>query len=251
MNYWDVIPRRIRKTKRLDNDEKAIYYEIWDTRTPALFSNISNDALSKALGLSEKTVSTKIKTMKEKGYLNIYLNPHKHKRYIYLNDPGEPSIESKPTEKQLTELSQEYEDALKKTIVLGQVPFETLIERIKDVGYLTCVHDNKIQFALTLDQIIFLSEFHCHYPDKPIDCQIANYPAVDYLKLASAISESKFLKESKNLTLKWFLENATKVTEGVPYKNFKKQTKQHNFTGRNYSREEMNSFFQNIDEIEI
>ena len=107
------------------------------------------------------------------------------------------------------------------------------------------------QDNLTKEQAQFFESFKKHFPDKAIDCKISEMPKVDYSALMLEMKRSpQFLQKCSNLTLKWCLENADKIIKG----NYRlhEDAKPPDFsTSRSYTREEMNSLFQNVEDIEI
>lgn len=106
------------------------------------------------------------------------------------------------------------------------------------------------QFNLTREQAQFFASFQEHCKNKALDCQISEMPKVDYNALMIAIKQSQFLLLSDNLGLKWCLTNAEKIISGQ-YKNFSDKAKPNFSTARDYSKEEMNALFQDVNDIEI
>ncbi len=105
--------------------------------------------------------------------------------------------------------------------------------------------------AMTDEQAKFLEEFKRICPDKEIDCNLAEMPAVDYTSLLKEIKQSpQFLQKNKALNLKWCIDNAEKIIKGT-YRNINDSGGKHFANERNYSHEECNSLFQDIDEIEV
>ena len=112
-----------------------------------------------------------------------------------------------------------------------------------------------VQDGLTPAQTRFLASFKTHCPDKVINCKLADFPDIDLEALMIAIKQSPqfLMKKNKNETLnglRWYLENADKILNNnyVKYgdEKPKPQGVQHNYT-----KEEMNALFQNIEEIEF
>ena len=136
--------------------------------------------------------------------------------------------------------------------MFGTIDFNVLIEKLLESPYLEHVDDNSKQFILTEEQIMFLAELK--KLGKTLDCQLALYPKIDYVALLKAIKDSNFLLYSKNLNLKFMLENAEKIIAGT-YKNTSLltllQDDEPNFTGRDYTREQLNSLFQSIDDFDV
>lgn len=111
--------------------------------------------------------------------------------------------------------------------------------------------NNEIQHHLNNKQALFFKSFQEHCPGKAIDCQISDMPAVDYDALMFSIKQSpQFLMKADNLSLKWCLEHANEIIAGK-WKQYEDTKKQANFTQREYTAEELNALFQNVDEIEI
>lgn len=249
-SYWNVVPRLVRKSKVLNGDQKDLYYEIVDNLNDGGYCTLSNEDLAKLYKTTTRTISDRLASMKEKDYISITINSHKHERRIYPKLPGEPTQERKPTVKQLEPKTKQFQEALKKAIVFGTIDFGLLVEKLFESPYLEKVQDNSTQFILNEEQIVFLAEFK--KLNKQIDCQLALYKGIDYNKLLNAIKESDFLLNNGNLTLKWFLQNSSKVING-DFKNYyyANTEKKNNFAGRQYTREELNALFQSIDDIDV
>ena len=92
----------------------------------------------------------------------------------------------------------------------------------------------------------FIEEFKKEFPNKAIDTALLNYKDSDLKELLNEIKKSKFLTTNNNLSLKWCLEHSKDILSGK-YKTYKAQ----NFKSREYKRNEINSLFQNIDDIEV
>ena len=213
MNYWTVIPTAVRKSKRLSSAEKDLYYEICDNLNSFGYCTLTNAELAKNLDIDERTVRARLETLKEKKFVNVIINCHKHRRWIYLNVPQSQK------DKEVSEDDQIFDErkkcmlsSLKKAIIIGTVDFNVLVQKLLESPYLEEVKDNSTQFALTEDQIKFLAQII--RKGKTIDCQIANYPGIDYEKLTKEINRSEFLWTKNNLTLKWILQNAEKIING-------------------------------------
>lgn len=258
MKYWTVIPSAIKRSNKLSSEEKDLYYTIFDNLNAAHYCDLSNEELAQKTNCSARSITLRLANMKEKGFLNIVINSHKHKRYIYINMPRSPdksgAIPDKPLQEDLEPKTRDLIEALKKSIVFGTIDFNVLIEKLLESPYLEHVEDNSKQFILTEEQIMFLAELK--KLGKTLDCQLALYPKIDYVALLKAIKESNFLLYSKNLNLKFMLENADKIVAGT-YRNtslltlLQVQDDKPNFTGRDYTREQLNSLFQSIDEFDV
>lgn len=252
--YWSSIPRYIRYSKILTDEEKSLCYLINDYLNEAGFCDLSNEEFAAKLNVAERTISNRLSSMQKKGFINIYQNQHLHKRIIYLNRPRNiTEIENKPTEEELESNTKKLIESLKKGIVLGEMDVEVLLRRVITSGVLAKVKNNSRQYAVNEEQLQFLMDMKRLH--KQFDCQIANYHGIDYSKLRDAIFESSFLMQSSNLGLKFMLDNADKIIRG-DYKssllyNLPNEKKHSNFKQRNYTPEELNSLFQSIDEIEI
>ncbi len=246
--YWSSIPRYIRFSKILTDEEKSLCYLINDYMNEAGYCCLSNKEFAKKLNVSERTISNRIASIEDKGFINVYQNQHLHKRIIYSNRPKRiTEIEPKPTEKELEPKTLRLIEGLKKGLILGEMDVKVLLERVIDTGVLAKIEDNSRQFAVDEGQLDFLLEMK--KLKKSFDCQIANYHNIDFERLLKAIKESDFLMSNSNLGLKFMLENSEKIING-DYRNYGKAYKP-NFTGRNYSPGELNSVFQNVDDIEI
>lgn len=247
--YWACVPNIIRRTKRLNAEEKELYYELWEHRNAGKYCTPSNEELAKALHCSAKTISARLTSLHKKKFVNVYVNNHIHERRIYLNVPGQPSDAPMPDANEQNKLKQEFREMLQKSIVFREVEPEVLIERLKGHPFLETVQDNSTQVVLTMEQIKFLAKF-ARYPGKKIDCQVASFENIDYSKLIDAIETSQFLQRNDNLSLKWCLTHYADIISGT-YKTSLPEQGKKNYSEREYSSGELNSLFQNIDEIEI
>lgn len=106
---------------------------------------------------------------------------------------------------------------------------------------------------------LFLSQnnyetFKNSYPNKIINKNEAIPNGFDFNKLMQAINASEFLKENNNLSFAWFVANYDKVINGN-YKNFTQSTtiakNDDVIRTHTYTQEEVNSFFTNLDELDL
>lgn len=289
MGYWSIIPRAVRKSKILTGDEKELYYEIADNMNEAGYCTLTNSQLAKALGTSEKTVSTRLSSLVQKKFANTLVNLHKHQRRIYLKVPGDPTLSNqpKPTDEDTRAKRERLEESLKKAIVLGTCDFNVLLKALKQSPYLEEVKDNYIQVALDLEQIEFVTEFRKFFKEKEIDCQVSIYPGINYRALMHHLMKSEFIRLNNNLSLSWCLKNYKDIVHGKydsfvnkvveinlaqdqnyePYisRNYKpffqdefdreyeenNKLEKYERKKREYSREELNALFQSLEGIEI
>ena len=92
--------------------------------------------------------------------------------------------------------------------------------------------------------------FHEMFPNKRLDCEIPD--DVDMLGLMAKIRESTWLRNSaENMTLKSFVKTCYKRIMNNEFSDDAMRRKFGYLGSRNYSDAEMNSLFQNVDEIEI
>ncbi len=218
LSMWTVVPTRVRKSKVLTAEEKEMYYAIADGLTAGGYCKETNEDLAKRLPkVTARTVQDRIKSLENKRFL--FIRKYGHFRLLYLNIPGEPEDQPMPTEEELQLKTEAYQESLKKAIVFGTIEFPVLVDKLLESPYLEHVQDNTRQFLLTEKQIEFLAEFKKLAPGKKIDCQVACYPNVDYDKLMDEMRHSKFLAETKNLSLKWLLENSEEII-ARKYENF-------------------------------
>ena len=247
--YWSVIPTQIKKSRLISAEEKEVYYFIADNLNEAGYCTKTNAEFAKELNVSEKTITARLSNMQRKKAVTIKLNNHLHKRIIFLNLPQSPSrdMPNEPTEESLQPKSAQLIASLQKGIVFGTYDFNALIEKMLASPYLHEIKDNSRQFVLTMDQIDFLAEMK--RLNKTLDCQIAIYPPCDYQGLVNAIRHSRFLMESTNLNLKFMLENAQAIIDGK-YRDSTFLHKTETYTSkRNYTKQELNSFFYSLYEI--
>ena len=91
------------------------------------------------------------------------------------------------------------------------------------------------------------TEFLKKYPKKAV----RGYHVPTYINLKpilDALSESHFLRDNDNLTIKWLVKNQDKVCSGM-YKDYKKSIS--SGSEHTYTDEELNSLFDNNRIIEI
>ncbi len=92
--------------------------------------------------------------------------------------------------------------------------------------------------------------FHEAFPNKAIDCDVPE--EVDMPKLISNIKKNWFVTTADNMSLYSCAVKHYKAIMTGRWTDAKYMPQQSNFsTGRNYTKEELNSLFQSIDEIEI
>lgn len=93
-------------------------------------------------------------------------------------------------------------------------------------------------------------KFKDRFPNREIDCDVPSH--VDMDRLLAEIELSFFLKTCDNMSLKSCVgKNYQLILKGW-WRDSKYKNSQSNFsTGRNHTRDEMNSLFQNIEDIDI
>ena len=255
MGYWTAVPTAILKTKKLNEEEKVFYFilsTIINKQDAKRYCTDSNSELAKKMNISESTVSQRVSKLAKKHFANITPNPHKNERRIYLHVPGDPILEEPlPTNDEMDASMTNLKESFKQAIIFGNVPFEVLVQKLLETNYLDHVQDNSTQLCLNIDQINFLSAFHKMCPGKAIDAQLVCYPNVNYNKLINSIRESAFLLTNDNLSLKWCLEHASEICSGNYKQYFEQENTSTNFKGRAYTQEQLNSLFQDIEDLEI
>lgn len=93
-------------------------------------------------------------------------------------------------------------------------------------------------------------KFKLRFPNRIINCEVP--VEVDMDGLIHEIEKSKYLLSCSNMTLKsCAIKYYQKIMSG-DYRDIDSITNISNFsTGRNYTREEMNSLFQNVEDVEV
>ena len=83
--------------------------------------------------------------------------------------------------------------------------------------------------TLTPEQEDFLKEFKQCLPNKETNCELSDFPNINYASLIKSIKESpQFLMntdKNKAFDLRWYLENADKIIAGN-YKKFEEEQKE-------------------------
>lgn len=93
-------------------------------------------------------------------------------------------------------------------------------------------------------------KFHNAFPDRPLN-NISVLPKNFLIdKVIERIKESEFLSACKNIGLRSCVKHYDDIISGV-YATFDKNKRIKPGTQRQYSREELNALFQDIDDIEI
>lgn len=264
MIKFSYYPQEVINSKVLTSEERDLWLKIFENRCAGGYCKLTNEELADKLGWKARTVQYHLSNLIKKKYAGLFMKDLRHGRRIYVNIPGDPNLyEAKPTDEDLVKMSDELCDSMRKAVVLGDINFDALVSALKASNYLESVDDNTTQFALTLNQIRFLGLLMVYFPEKKIDCQLAAYPEdIDFEKLFDQILHSKLLPEN-NISLKSLMKLREEILRGdyasveVDPGRFDIQTgtwqkrRLQNFNGRNYTREEMNAQFDNIDDVEV
>ncbi len=247
--FWAIIPRAVRKSKILTGEEQSLWYELAENLNNAGCCKLTNADLAESFGVSIQTISARLASLKQKGYLCITYETRNHARRLYPKYPGEID-EKKPSVDSMQEKIDKLQEACQKGIKLSDFYFFSLINKIKGSPILDEIEDNTTQFALSIDQIKFLGKFMEMFPNKEIDFQLSSVARfINYENLLYEIERSDFLRNSNNISLKWVIENYEDIVEKKKYAPF--GYKDLHINERSYSREELNKLIQNVDEIEI
>ena len=117
MGYWSVIPTAVRKSRKLSGDEKALYYEIYDRLNVARYTTVTNEELARELDTSAKTISLRINSLIQKGFLSVSYKNRRHTRRIYALIPGEPELPDPelPTNISTYEKIRQFIDAMRRS----------------------------------------------------------------------------------------------------------------------------------------
>lgn len=242
---WGCMAKEVLFSKKLTSAEKVLWVMLDFYKDDEMRSlEIPRRKLAEKMGLNLKTITAMTDSMKAKGFLGKCRNDHTHYNWFYPTIPNEPESwnDTKPSQETLD----------KKRSILRQVNnmyFGT-------VDLMSVV--NVVAKALQTPQIShtpqnetqknFVKKFHEKFPNKAINCNVADYPAFDYDGLIRAIENSDFLSQHGNLTLKWCIENRGRILAG----DWKKLQKNYeNFKGRSYNNLDIGDFFTGIDDIEI
>ena len=250
-DFWAIIPRTVRKSKILNADEKQLWYEIAENLDNAGCCKLTNSELSKIFGVSIQAISGRLSSMVDKGYLCITYETRNHARRLYPKYPDEVD-EQKPQEDRMQLKIEKLQEACEKGIKISDFYFKSLIDKLKFSPVLDEIEDNSTQFALSLEQIVFLGKFITLFPNKVIDIQLSSVmKEINYEDLIRQLELSNFLKENNNLSLKWCIENYEDIVEKKKYKTYSNYQVSGEYKGRSYSRDELNALIQSVDEIEL
>ena len=98
------------------------------------------------------------------------------------------------------------------------------------------------------DQTTALNDFLSHYPNKKET--VKDIPDnVDFKLLKEKLDESDFLQKANNLKLNWLILNYNNILNDT-YKNYSNK-KLKEFENHQYTEEQYNSLFTNLDEIKL
>ena len=173
MAYFTVVPTAIRKSKVLTNNEKELYYEIFDRCNQAglRYCTISNKELSKLFEVSETTVSMWISSLEEKKFINTYYVRKQHKRRLYPNIPGEPPIHDEAIPECYSEKQKMFHDAFPdRQIDLDLIPefvdMKVLIACIQSSEFLSKAENMSLRSCVERYPLIIAGAYY-KYKQKP------------------------------------------------------------------------------------
>ena len=217
--FWYIIPAPVMVSKKISGDEKNLWAVISHNLDNAGCCKLSNAELSKIFDTSPRTISERISNLKQKGYLAITQETRNHSRRLYPKYPGEYE-EDLPTEEEKALHIQKLGEACQKGIKLSDFYFKSLFEKLVGspaLSEISAEESDERQFCVTRDQIKFLGNFIDYFPSKRIDVQIASYHLkedFDVELFMNSILQSDFLLHNANLSLRWLLDNYTRVVSG-------------------------------------
>lgn len=255
MNKSIIGPKEILYSNKLTDGEKVVYLTFENNlypHTPAKNCSIlSNKELAKLLKTTEKSIAKRIASLKNKKFIHSKYNNHLKRRYTYLDAPWQPTLpdEELPTEKELEAKDRQYQE--RGGYIYPEWPMD-----IRALMLMIQKTFNIPRFSSTPqtpEQKEFVRLFKQKFPNKAINCNVADYPVINYMKLIQEIENSTLLKNAGNLTLKWCMDHRDDILNGNYRKisNALDQIKNENFQGRSYADLDINSLFQNIDDIQI
>ena len=93
-------------------------------------------------------------------------------------------------------------------------------------------------------------KFKKAFPNKSIEGIDIVPKNIDIDLLIKSIEESKFLTTNKNLDFQWCINQYQRII-GDRYKDYINQLDKKEFKGRNYTTEDMNAFFDDIDKVVV
>lgn len=243
---WACMAKEVLFSKELTPGEKVLWAMLDFYKEDKMHSlEIPRKKLAAKMGLNIKTISAMTDSMKEKGFLGKCKNDHSHYNWYYPTIPKEPESwdDSKPSKEVLDRkraIMLEVNNMLFGTVDLNRLAglFMSLLNQKPQISHT----------PLNETQKNFVNKFHEKFPKKPINCNVADYPAFDYDGLIKAIEKSDFLPKANNLNLKWCIEHCDEILAGGWEKW---QNRKENFKGRSYSDLDIGDFFTGIDDIEI
>ena len=143
---------------------------------------------------------------------------------------------------------------------VGERAIQKMLEQLKDEELITIKLDRRkqeryIRLSYSKKNKCFeyaemspaQKKFQDAFPSRTVNVEVPEN--VDMDKLISKIQNSKYLTRYELTSLRWYIEHYEEIMSGT-YDNdkFKKSSFS---TARDYTKEECNSLFQSIDEIEI
>ena len=96
-----------------------------------------------------------------------------------------------------------------------------------------------------------LSDFISQFPNKKCDENLVVPEHINLSLLSKKVKESEFLQNANNLSIKWLIDHYSDIIQDR-YKGTLKESKPtQNFTGRDYSGEDLSKLYTNLEEVEI
>lgn len=250
-DFFLFMPKPVCFSNKLNSSEKLLWLIISSNKNSAGFCRLTNSQLAERIGKTPNMVSIMLANLKECKFLGIMQEVRTHSRRLYAKYPGEFD-EQLPTPDEIEKEIEMLKEACSHGVKLDDITFQAVCENIRYSPILDELEDNEqTQFVLNKDQVKFLGQFMTIFPEKEIDMQLgAITQKIDYERLLAELRRSEFLTNSDNLSLRWCIDHADEIIAGK-YAPHGGRVEEKKLSGRRYTREEIDSLIQSVDEIEI
>ena len=105
--------------------------------------------------------------------------------------------------------------------------------------------------VLSTSTYFSLSDFASQFPNNKCEDNLTVPENVNLALLSKKVKESEFLQNAANLSIKWLIEHYPDIIQDRYKGTLKESTPAQNFTGRDYSGEDLSKLYTNLEEVEI